>query len=145
MNQPDIHFLLNKQPILLFDGECVFCNKTLLFYLKHEKKAVSAKKQLHFSALQTQAAQVLKNYFELDERLDSLILIRDHSAFIKSCAALRLTGYMKGLWPLMQLLLIIPPFIRNAVYDYIAKRRKKYFGRSVACRIFTEDENARMI
>lgn len=145
----DLNSILIKQPILLYDGECVFCNKSLHFFLEHEKQMNlslhGSAGLLHFAPLQSEVGIALKSYFELDEKIDSLILIRDHSAFIKSCAALRLTRYMKGFWPLMQIFLIIPPFIRNFVYDFIAKRRKKIFGRSSSCRLFTEEENARLL
>lgn len=140
--------LLSKQPILLYDGECVFCNKSLLFFLKNEKKQKTGNKNsqlVHFAPLQSEAGMALKKYFEIDDRTDSLILIKEHSAYIKSCAALRLTRYMKGLWPLMMIFVIIPPFIRNLVYDFIAKRRKKIFGRSVQCRLFSEEENKRLL
>lgn len=134
--------LLAKQPILIFDGECGFCNKSVLFFLKHEKVAGT---KIHFASLQSEAGSQLKKYFEIDSKTDSLIFIRDHGAYIKSCAALRLTGYMKGLWPLMQIFLICPPFLRNIVYDYIAKRRMKWFGRLEHCALLKEEDQERFL
>src|SRR6478609_5713486 len=140
-----VQILLSKQPILLYDGECVFCNKTIQFFLRNEKKQKegSTKKinLVHFAPLQSEAGIALRKYFEIGEEVDSLILIKEHSAYIKSCAALRLTLYMKGLWPLFVVFVIIPPFLRNIVYDFIAKRRKKLFGRSNNCQLFTQEEN----
>lgn len=141
--------LLTKQPILLYDGECVFCNRSLQFFLRREKKLDPASTKrinlLHFAPLQSEAGLALRTYFEIDEKVDSLILIKEHSAYIKSCAALRLTLYMKGLWPLLVVFVIIPPFLRNIVYDFIAKRRKKLFGRSENCQLFSKEENERML
>jgi predicted DCC family thiol-disulfide oxidoreductase YuxK len=141
--------LLTKQPILLYDGECVFCNRSLRFFLQNEKQKnpSSAKKinTVHFAPLQSEVGQALRKYFEIEEKVDSLILIKDHAAYIKSCAALRLTVYMKGLWPLLVVFVIIPPFLRNIVYDFIAKRRKMIFGRSDSCRLFSQEENERML
>jgi predicted DCC family thiol-disulfide oxidoreductase YuxK len=132
--------MLLKQPILLFDGECGFCNKAVLFFLKREKN-----KQMHFAPLQSEAGLALRNYFEISAKTDSIILIKSHSAYIKSCAALRLTRYMKGLWPAMMVFVIIPPFIRNLVYDFIAKRRMKWYGRVESCALLTKEDQARFL
>ncbi|MCU0359641.1 MAG: DUF393 domain-containing protein [Bacteroidia bacterium] len=120
--------LLNKQPLLMYDGECALCNHLIQFYLRHEKK-----QELNFVPLDSPTALALIKHFELKTTKDSMVLIRGYNAYIKSCAALRLSGYMKGLWPLMQVFLIIPPFLRNLVYDFVAKRRIRWFGLQQAC------------
>jgi len=120
--------LLEKQPLLLYDGECALCNHMIQFYLNREKN-----QRMNFVPLDSDTAQVIIAHFELKKTKDSMVLIRDYSAYIKSCAALRLSRYMKGLWPLMQVFLIIPPFLRNLVYDFIAKRRLKWFGIQQTC------------
>ncbi len=66
-------------------------------------------------------------------------------AYIRSCAALRLTRYLKGLWPLMMGFLVIPPFLRNLVYDAIAKRRMKWFGRVQNCALLVKEDRARFL
>jgi predicted DCC family thiol-disulfide oxidoreductase YuxK len=137
---PPIPEILLKQPILLFDGECGFCNKTILFYLKREKS-----KKMHFAPLQSEVGIALRNYFEISHNTDSIILIKDHSAFIKSCAALRLTMYMKGLWPLMMGFVIIPPFLRNRAYEFIARRRMKWFGRVENCALLPKEDRQRFL
>jgi predicted DCC family thiol-disulfide oxidoreductase YuxK len=136
--------LLKKQPILLFDGECGFCNKTVQFYLNREK-TVNGAGRMHFAPLQSEVGKQLKEYFEIDPSEDSIILIKDHSAYIKSCAALRITRYMKGAWPLMMVFVIIPPFLRNMVYDFIAKRRMKIFGRVESCGLLQKEERERFL
>lgn len=137
----DIQQLLKKQPILLFDGECGFCNKTVQFFLDRE----SSKKKMHFAPLGSETGQKLRKYFEIDDKTDSIILIKNYDAYIKSCAALRLAPYMKGLWPLLAVLVIIPPFIRNLVYDFIAKRRLKWFGRVENCALLPKEDRERFL
>lgn len=100
---------------------------------------------MHFAPLTSEAGILLRNYFEIPAGTDSIILIKDHSAYIKSCAALRLTQYMKNLWPLMMVFVIIPPFIRNRVYDYIAKRRMKWFGRVENCALLDAEDRSRFL
>lgn len=135
--------LLAKQPILLFDGECGFCNRAVLFVLKQERK--NSRKKLHFAPLESAQGRMLRNYFEIDGKTDSMILIRQHSAYIKSCAALRLTMYMRGLWPLMMMFVIVPPFVRNLVYDFVARRRKNFFGRTESCALLKHEEAERFL
>ena len=140
-NPTDINSLLSKQPILLFDGECGFCNKTVQFFLKNEKEP----KKMHFAPLQSDVGMALRNYFEIDPNLDSIILIKEHSAYIKSCAALRLAPFMKGAWPGMISFVVIPPFIRNAVYDLIARKRRKIAGRVESCALLKSEDRSRFL
>ena len=136
----EINELLKKQPILLFDGECGFCNKSILFFLAREKN-----KTMHFVSLQSPTGKALLAYFEIDKKTDSIVLIKDYSAYIKSCAALRLAPYMNGIWPLMLFFVVIPPFIRNVVYDAIAKRRIKFFGRVENCALLPKEDKERFL
>lgn len=136
----NIQDILTKQPIVLFDGECGFCNRSVQFLLQRERN-----KKLHFAPLQSDIGIALRNYFEISGNTDSLILIKDHSAYIKSCAALRLTPYMKGLWPLMTIFIVIPPFLRNLVYDFIAKRRMRWFGRVENCALLKQEDRSRFL
>jgi predicted DCC family thiol-disulfide oxidoreductase YuxK len=134
--------LIKKQPILLFDGECGFCNRTIQFFLRNER---TSSRKMHFAPLESEIGIALRKYFEIDPKIDSLILIKDHSAYIKSCAALRLTPYMKGAWPLMKQFVIVPPFIRNFVYDQVAKKRMKLFGRIQSCELLQKEDRARFL
>lgn len=136
----DLQEILKKQPILLFDGECGFCNRSVQFILKREKN-----KKLHFAALQSEAGLALRSYFEISTTTDSLILIRNNDAYVKSCAALRLSVYMKGLWPLLMIFTAVPPFLRNLVYDFIAKRRMRWFGRVESCALLKKEDQTRFI
>jgi len=136
----DINEILKKQPILLIDGDCVLCNRSVNFLLAREKKPL-----LSFASLQSETGKKLLDYFEIDKKTDSMVLIRNHQVFIKSCAALRLTGYMKGLWPLAQFFVIVPPFLRNLVYNYIAKRRYKRYGKTSECALVKPEFRKRFL
>lgn len=136
----EIDEILQHQPILLFDGECGFCNKSVAFFLKHEMKSA-----MHFVPIGSEIGQKLLEYFELDPHIDSMVLLRDHQAHIRSCAALRLTWYMKGVWPLLSVLLIIPPFLRHPVYNFIARHRMKLFGRVESCALVPKEKRDRLL
>ncbi len=136
----ELENLLTKQPILMYDGTCAFCNRSIQFFLSHEKN-----NKMHFVSLQSEAGKKLKQYFEISDKVDSMVLIRDYSAYIKSCAALRLTLYMKGLWPLLVIFVIIPPFIRNLVYDFIAKRRNRLVKSKETCLVPSQENKHRFL
>ncbi len=126
----DINKILEKQPILLIDGHCILCNNSVNYLLKREKQNGP---KLHFAPVQSETGKAIMEYFEIPKDIETMILIKNYSVHIKSCAALRLTLYMKGLWPLLVVFVIIPPPLRNLVYDYIAKRRYKKFGKTEMC------------
>ena len=120
---------LRHKSILLFDGYCNFCSSTVQFIFEHEKNS-----KLYFASLQSDTGIALLKHYQIDPlKTDSLVLIENDQAFIKSSAALRLAKYLKNLYPLLTGFMIIPPFLRNLMYDYIARHRYKWFGKSDSC------------
>lgn len=107
--------------IVLFDGDCNFCNRSVQFIYERDKKGI-----FRFAALQSVKGKEFLVKHKLEElELSSMVLINGEKAFIKSSAALRICGKLKGLWPMMMCFLIVPPFIRDWFYDRIAKRRNR--------------------
>jgi predicted DCC family thiol-disulfide oxidoreductase YuxK len=89
--------------------------------------------KLSFATLKSETGKALIEYFDIPENVDSMVLVKNYSVHIKSCAALRLSLYMNGLWPAMIVFVVIPPFLRNIVYDFIAKRRYSKYGKTSNC------------
>lgn len=109
--------------IVLFDGDCSFCSFWVKFILKRDPK-----KQFVFHSLQSELGKELRKKHQISEQLDTLIYInKNNKAFIKSGAALRIASKLKFPWFLAIVFIVIPPFIRNWVYDLIAKNRHKLF------------------
>ena len=100
---------------------------------------------MHFAPLQSEIGTLLRDYFAIDKRIDSIILIKDREAYVKSCAALRMTRYMRGMWPLWLMFLIIPPFFRNPLYDFVAKHRQKIKGRIPQCELLKGQDQSRFL
>lgn len=110
------------------------------FVLRKEKN-----KELYFSPLQSAfAKQKLKEFGGLDDT-DTMVLLENNKVHIKSSAALRTTKYLKGFWPLMMGFLIVPKFIRNRIYDYIAKNRITWFGTADYCEMMTPELKKRFL
>ncbi|MCJ7840451.1 DCC1-like thiol-disulfide oxidoreductase family protein [Lederbergia sp. NSJ-179] len=114
--------------IILFDGECHFCNRSVQFTIKRDPAGY-----FQFSSLQGNYGKKLLADNQLNDDVDSMILIEDGKFYCKSTAALRICKHLKGLWPLAYLFIVIPTPIRNLVYDFIAKNRYKWFGKAESC------------
>ena len=131
----------NDIAIVLFDGVCNFCNSSINRIIKHDKK-----NYFRFAPLQSVIGQELLKKYAIDSsQTDSIILIENNKAYIKSTAILRVTKHLNRLYPLMYSLLIIPPFIRNGVYDLIARNRYKWFGKKEVCMIPTPEIKEKFI
>jgi predicted DCC family thiol-disulfide oxidoreductase YuxK len=132
---------MSTDPIILFDGVCNFCNGAVNFTIKRDKK-----KLIRFAALQSEVGTQLTKQYGLPENdMRSFLLIENGKMYNKSTAALRVCRHLTGLWPLVYGFIIVPAFIRNAVYDFIAKNRYKWFGQKQECMIPTPDVRARFL
>jgi predicted DCC family thiol-disulfide oxidoreductase YuxK len=132
---------MKQQPVILFDGVCNFCNSTINFIIKNDKKA-----KLLFAPIQSAKGRLFLKQFNLPENdLTSFLLIEDGKVYNRSTAALRISRYLKGAWPLFYGFVIIPKFIRDAVYNLIAKNRYKWFGMRRECMIPTPEIRGRFI
>ena len=125
---------MEEHPVILFDGVCNFCNGVINFLMKQDKKDV-----FRFAALQSPAGQKLLSLYNLpNENFDSFILIDKGKVYKSSSAGLRLYNKLPWYWKWTQVFWILPPFIRNAVYNYIARNRYRWFGKKDQCMIPTE-------
>lgn len=132
---------MQNQPIILFDGVCNFCNSTVNFVIKKDKKKI-----LKFAVLQSSIAKkLLKGQAIQANDLSSFVFIENEKVYSRSTAALRVCRYLTGLWPLMYGFIILPKFIRDAVYNWIAKNRYKWFGKKNECMIPTPEIKARFL
>lgn len=130
-----------KHKIILFDGVCNLCNGAVTYIIKHDKKNV-----FKFAALQSEIGKQLVAKFNIDtEKVDSIILIDDEKHYEKSSAALHITKNLSGAYPLLFGFMIVPKFFRNAVYDYIARNRYKWFGKKESCMIPTKELKAKFL
>jgi len=121
--------------IILFDGVCNLCNRTINFIIDRDNKNI-----FKFAAFQSEAGQnYLKKNGIFSTELDTVILIDNDKFYKKSTAGLRIVKELKGGWKIFYLLIIIPSFIRDFFYNIIAKNRYKWFGKSDTCRVPTKE------
>ena len=130
-----------KNPILLFDGVCNLCNSAVQFVIKRDSKNI-----LRFAALQSEVGQQLLTHFDLPkDDIFSVILVEDGNVFMRSSAALRMYKNMGGVWSLLYFFIIVPRPLRDAVYNFIAKNRYKWFGEKESCMIPTPELQSRFL
>lgn len=127
--------------IILFDGVCNLCNSSVNFVIRKDKNDV-----FRFAALQSEIGKKYINKFSIDpSQTDSIILVEGEKHYVKSSAALTIAKSLKGVYPLFYGFMIIPNFIRNWVYDYIAKNRYKWYGKKESCMIPTPELKSKFL
>ncbi len=132
---------MNDQPIILFDGICNFCNSTVNFVIKRDKKA-----QIQFAPLQSEKGRLFLRQYNLPiNSMDTFVFIEDGKVYTRSTAALRVSRYLSGLWPACYGLIIVPKFIRDGVYNWVAKNRYKWFGVREQCMMPSPEVRKRFI
>jgi predicted DCC family thiol-disulfide oxidoreductase YuxK len=130
-----------SNPVVLFDGECIFCNGIVNFLLKQDKKKI-----LRFASMQSAAGEkLLQQYGFPNKYLKSFVLIENGKAYKKSTAGLRLYGKLPWYWSWTQLFWIIPKQVRDVVYEFIASNRYKWFGKRDACLLPTPEVRSRFL
>ncbi|MCH6235527.1 thiol-disulfide oxidoreductase DCC family protein [Cognataquiflexum rubidum] len=131
----------DKYDIILFDGVCNLCNNAVDFVIRRDKND-----RFKFGALQDKATKsILKEYKINQNYIDSIILIRGDQVFYKSKAALEIARNLGSLWPAMYIFSIVPSFIRDPVYDWIARNRYRWFGKKETCRIPSPKEKQKFL
>ena len=116
--------------LLLYDGECVLCNHSVNFILRHDRHD-----RFRFSPLQSEFGKRILQRSGIDSsKTDSIVLISPDRIFLKSAAVVRIFFQLNFLRKLLGALLwLIPFFIRDAMYDFLARRRYGWFGKSESC------------
>jgi predicted DCC family thiol-disulfide oxidoreductase YuxK len=127
--------------IVLFDGVCNLCSNSVQFILKRDTK-----NQFLFGSLQGKAGQEYLKKFQLPaDAFNSFMLVEGDTLYSRSSGALRMLKHLGGGWSVLYAFIIVPKFIRDAVYNFIAKNRYKWFGKKDECWIPTPDLKAKFL
>ncbi|CAN5376180.1 thiol-disulfide oxidoreductase DCC family protein [soil metagenome] len=126
--------------IVLFDGVCNFCNGAVNFIINRDQA-----NRFKFAPLQSEIGQELRAKYEIDDDIDSIILVEDDQAFAHSTAGLRVAKGLGGIWSLAYMFIIVPAFIRDFVYKTFAKNRYRLFGKKDVCMIPTPEVRERFL
>jgi len=132
--------LNSEHNIILFDGICNLCNSVVQFIIKHDKK-----NKFVFASLQSDVAKQLLSEINLKPSLETIIMLRGKTYFDKSDAVFEIIKHLSGVWKLMYVFRIVPRFIRNAIYRWIANNRYKLFGKRKSCYLPTPELRAKFL
>jgi predicted DCC family thiol-disulfide oxidoreductase YuxK len=128
-------------PIVLFDGVCNLCNATVQFLIKQDRK-----KKLRYASLQGAFGQKTLREFGLDATAPaSFILLDGGQIHTHSTGALRVLSHLGGYWRILSWLKIVPRFIRDGVYNIIARNRYRWFGKRENCMVPGEGVRERFL
>lgn len=131
----------NKK-IILFDGVCNLCNNAVTFIIERDKKDI-----FRFASLQSEIGKKLIAERGLDpNELDSIVLIEPGVAYYrKSTAALEISRDLSGGYSLLKNFLFIPDSLRDAIYDFVANNRYKWYGKKESCMIPTPELKSKFL
>lgn len=127
--------------IVLFDGVCHLCQGAVKFMIKRDPKG-----HFHYASLQSAAGRRMMEENGVNaEHLDTIVLFDKNNYYTLSTAALHIAKGLRFPWPLLYGFIIIPRFIRNAIYRVIAANRYRLFGRDETCLVPTKELRSRFL
>ncbi|MCW5732883.1 MAG: DUF393 domain-containing protein [Enhydrobacter sp.] len=113
------------KPTILYDGYCALCNRVVEFLQARQKPGA-----LQYVAQQSPRGPQLRAAAGLaDLSTSTVVLLEDGRAYLRSAAALRALRQLRFPWPLLYAFILVPPFLRDPVYNFIAHNRYRWFGR----------------
>ena len=128
------------QNIVFFDGVCNLCNHFLDWLIRRDGKG-----QLKFASLQGKTAAQFLGPLNEDSRQWSIVFLEEGKTYHKSTAVLRILIKLGGIWRMAKIFLWLPVVVRDKIYDFIAKRRYRWFGQKSTCRLPTLEERSRFL
>lgn len=138
---------------VFFDGTCTLCNGAVHFIIDHERSA-----ELKFAPLQSDPARAILEPLagaEETQRLvegatgsgdpDSIVLVENGKLYTHSTAGLLIARRLRWPWSWSVVFFVVPRFVRDAVYRFIARNRYRWFGKEETCRVPTPELRARFL
>ncbi|WP_342599338.1 DCC1-like thiol-disulfide oxidoreductase family protein [Psychrobacillus sp. FSL H8-0483] len=116
--------------IVLFDGECNFCDASVQFIIARDPLGY-----FHFAALQSEIGEELQKKHQIPANFDGVLVIENNTVYHSSDAALYICKHLKGMWKVFYIFKIVPKTFRNALYKIFANNRYKWFGKKDSCMI----------
>lgn len=124
--------------LILIDGDCTFCQRSVQFIMKHDRAV------FHFASLQSEIGQKYVQQFHL-QQVDSVVLVKDQHAYTYSDAVLHIARQLKMPYKLAVIAFVVPKKWRDATYRIIAKNRHKLANTNKACAIPSAKQRARFL
>ena len=134
------NIIQRERPLLFFDGVCNLCNASVQLVIRNDKKKIFL-----FSPLDSEKGRVAIANTIPTSQSGSVILLHRGKYYIKSSAALEVCRLMGGRWYLLYAFIVIPAFIRDWVYNWVARNRYVWFGKKDSCMLPSPETAARFV
>jgi len=122
---------MSTDHLVVFDGVCNLCNGTVQFIIRHDNK-----RKFSFAVSQSDAGQKVLEQAGFDAiSQSSVVYVRQGVAHVKSKAVLLILKDLGCCWNFLYILIVVPAFVRDFIYDLIAKNRYRIFGRRESCMV----------
>ncbi|WP_375239253.1 thiol-disulfide oxidoreductase DCC family protein [Aurantibacter sp.] len=131
-----------NKSLILFDGVCNLCSSSVQYVIEHDKS-----NRFVFAALESNLGKLIIKQYHIDpSKTDSILLYRKNKGVkSKSTAAILIAKHLDFPAFLLYPFLIVPAFIRNWVYDFVAKNRYKWYGKKETCWIPTPELQSKFL
>ncbi|MCI4670271.1 MAG: DCC1-like thiol-disulfide oxidoreductase family protein [Bacteroidia bacterium] len=127
--------------VIIFDGICSFCNASVDLLMRWDKN-----KRFRFTANQNESGKTLLEEAGFDStQVETIYYYEDGQMYTKSTAILKIARQLPFPFPLAYVFMVVPKFIRDGIYSFIAKNRYRWFGKRDTCRVPTPEERARFL
>lgn len=138
---PAVGSFPDDRPLVIFDGYCGLCSRSVQFILRQDKAG-------EFRFLQAQSAlgtTIYQHYGLATDNYETLILLVDGKLYTGSDAVLSVLARLGAPWSYLRLARILPLPLRDWLYRLVASHRMRFFGRTEACYLPTAGQRARFI
>jgi predicted DCC family thiol-disulfide oxidoreductase YuxK len=138
---PAVPEFSDDRPILIFDGVCVLCSRSVNFVLRHDKRD-----RFRLLAAQTPIGQAIYKHYSLNPTdFETIILLFGGKPWLKSESVIQTAMLLGFPWSCARILRIFPRALRDRVYEWIARNRFRIFGRRETCYLPTAETRARFL
>ncbi|MDG2450757.1 MAG: DCC1-like thiol-disulfide oxidoreductase family protein [Saprospiraceae bacterium] len=128
--------LSEQNAIILYDGDCILCSRFVQWVIHHDKKDV-----VRFCCFQ----KIENDPFKMDDSYSTVVMISEGQYYTKSEVIFRIVEINGGFWSLFLPFKFVPLFIRNYIYDWIARNRYNWFGQKKNCLLMTSDIESKFV
>lgn len=138
-DDPNVPAFDDSKPLFVFDNVCVLCSGGAAFIMRHDKAA-----KVSFTSAQGRLGEALCAHYCLDWD-ESYLFLRNGLPFTKSTGYFEVARALGGIWQLGLIFQLVPRPVRDWVYDLVARNRYRWFGKTEACALLSEDQRARLV
>jgi predicted DCC family thiol-disulfide oxidoreductase YuxK len=128
-DDPGVREFDDTQPLVVFDGDCVFCSRSMRLVARMDRRG-----RIRMTPAQGALGQSLYRHAALaTDRFDTYLVLAEGRMFKRSDALVALAEQLPYPWRALRILAIVPRSLRDAAYGLLARHRYRLFGRREGC------------